>query len=535
MSQPVSTAERLDAWTALAEAGRTGAPERTILRELLRIIAEELGAARASLNLENDSGGAPSMVVRVGSRGSGSSTAERSPALTVPVLSGSVVFDSTPASLDRLDGPRLAALSAAVRAFEQSEHIKRQKFEVNYRGVELEALYDVGLAIAATLNLDELSEEILLRAVSLLDARRGAFYRRDGDQLRLERTFGGAAAKRLPGVALEGLVAGRVEGGVAPLPGGEHLLAVPIRSDQGVHGLLVVADKESRAGVGPFGSSDRRTLELFANQAAIALDNAYLHRQALEKERLEREGELAAEIQKRLLPEITPEISGFELTGWNRSARMVGGDYYNYFHLEEGSHFVVLGDVTGKGMPAALLVSALDSALRLLLGQGLRRQELLAALNEHIWRSSAANTFITLAAVEIDPSSGRTLHASGGHNPTLWLSEGRPVRQLGASGLPIGLFEHASYGFEEIDLASGDLLCLYSDGITECLSSSDEEFGIARLVETLSARLGDPLAETADSICRQMTEFAGDESRGDDQTVVLMRKTERKRTRRSGQ
>ncbi|MFQ5526818.1 MAG: PP2C family protein-serine/threonine phosphatase [Thermoanaerobaculia bacterium] len=523
MPHSVPTAERSDAWTALADANREPAAERKVLHDLLKILTLELGASRATLNLDNDvSGGSP---LAVGSAAADSGDSSERRAFTVPVPGGSVVFEGAPGSPTRLDGPRQAALAAAVRAFEHSRRLKRQKFEVNYRGVELEALYDVGLAIASTLNLDELSEEILLRAVSLLDARRGAFYLRDDEEFRLERTFGGSASTRLPVGSIEGLLRGGAQEDLEVLPGGEHLLAVPIGSGDDVRGLLLVADKESRDGVGPFGSSDRRTLELFANQAAIALENAHLHKQALEKERLEREAELAADIQRRLLPEATPEIAGFELAGWNRPARMVGGDYYNYFHLEEGIHFVVLGDVTGKGMPAALLVSTLHSALRLLLAQGLRREALLSALNGHIWSSSAANTFITLAALEIDPRTGATAYASGGHNPTLWLGGERPVRQLGASGLPIGLFEAASYSFEELDLESGDLVCLYSDGITECESEEEVEYGMARLEEVLRMRLHSSLVETVDSIRGEITEFAGAGPQGDDQTVVLIRKT----------
>ncbi|MCP4203288.1 MAG: SpoIIE family protein phosphatase [bacterium] len=522
MPQPVPTASPADAWEELADASQGRKAERDLLRQLLRILMGELGASVAKLVLNGTVSSQPELVVASDGETSGGSEA-----LEVPVPGGAVCFEGLPAgsAATEIDGPRRAALAAAVRAFDQSEHVKRRQFEVNYRGVELDALYDVGLAIAATLNLDELSEEILLRAVSLLDARRGAFFGSAADEFRLEQTFGGSASERVPAGELERLLTGQTSKAFEVLPGSEHLLAVPIRVEREVKGLLVVADKESREGVGPFGSSDRRTLELFANQAAIALENAYLHRQALEKERLEREGELAAGIQKRLLPETTPEVHGFELTGWSRSARTVGGDYYNYIRLEEGTYFVVLGDVTGKGMPAALLVSTLDSALRLLLNQGLRREDLLFALNRHIFNSSASNTFITLAALELDSATGRGRYASGGHNPSLWLRAGQAPRKLGATGLPIGLFERATYSFEELEFESGDLLCLYSDGITECLSASDEEFGLERLEVSLTERFERPLAETADSICDQMTEFGAAGPRGDDQTVVLVRKS----------
>ena len=182
------------------------------------------------------------------------------------------------------------------------------------------------------------------------------------------------------------------------LPGASHLLAVPIETDSKRRGLLVVADKESRHGVGPFAAADKRTLAMFANQAAIALENAYLHRQALEKERLEREVELAAEIQRRLLPTDFPRLEGFELVGWSRPARHVGGDYYDFLSLSEDRVTAVLADVSGKGLPATLMVSTIHSALRLLLDHFRVGPELIARLNHHITDSSAPNKFITLLA-----------------------------------------------------------------------------------------------------------------------------------------
>src|SRR5258708_3191877 len=189
------------------------------------------------------------------------------------------------------------------------------------------------------------------------------------------------------------------------LPGARYLLGVPIDIDGSPRGLLAVGDKESRRGVGPFPPSDRRTLGLFANQAAIALENARLHLQALEKERLEREMQLAADIQRRILPRGAPEVPGYELLGWNRPARQIGGDYYDLFQRQDGRVGLVVGDVSGKGMPAALMVSTLHSALHLLLDQVGVGPALLEMLNRHVFESSAANKFITLLLAELEPPS----------------------------------------------------------------------------------------------------------------------------------
>ncbi len=423
-------------------------------------------------------------------------------------------------------GPLLVALSACLEAGRLRRRLHQQRFAVNYRGVELEALYDVGLAIASTLELDEVTDAVLMSAVALLDARRGALYLREIGGFRLDRTLGGEAEATLADddPRLAPLLSGSTENCERLLPGAQHLLAVPIEADGKPRGLLVVADKESRSGVGPFAERDRRTLALFANQAAIALQNARLHRQALEKERLERELDLAADIQRRLLPAELPETRDFEVLGWSRPARHVGGDYYDIYGLEPGKLVVVIADVAGKGMPAALLVSTLHSALRLLQDREPLAAEMVARLNRHVVESSGPNKFITLLLGEIDLETGRLAYVNAGHNPALLLRAEGGLEQLEPGGLPLGLFAAAAYRVQEAELAAGDLLCLYSDGITECESPAGEEFGVDRLAALVREHAAAPLTDVMRHLERAVTRFAEGARQGDDQTVVLVRR-----------
>jgi sigma-B regulation protein RsbU (phosphoserine phosphatase) len=427
-------------------------------------------------------------------------------------------------SMERSPGLRLL-LAAHLRGLKVRQQLKRQRFEVNYRVVELEALYEVGLAIAATLDLGELSEVILLRAVSLLDARRGALYLRDRDCLRLERTVGGSATSELAEDSLAGLLAGTVGDGIRALPGVTHFLAVPIETESAVRGLLVVADKETRAGVGSFALADRRTLGLFANQAAIALENARLHRDALEKQRLEREMELAAAIQRRLLPKGVPEVPGYELYGWNRSALQVGGDYYDFLARPGGNLGFALGDVSGKGVPAALLVSTLHSSLRLLADHIATGPDFFARLNQHLIDSSAPNKFVTLFLGELETGSGTIAYLNAGHSPAFVVRASGAVEVLSAGGLPLGLLPHASFRMETLHLAPGDLLCLYSDGVTECAAPGDEEFGLARLAELVARHHAALPREIVEAIDQATVRFAAGLPQADDQTVVIVRRS----------
>ncbi len=527
MSHPAASLFPHDLWQELLASVSHKETERAILQRLLQSVGRTFGLEAAAVYSTRDEGFAREAVfgaeIFPATLGPGEET--RFSSLGIP--SGLILYQALGREARSPAGPALAAIAVSLRAVLLERRLKEKRFEVNYRGVELEALYDVGLAIASTLNLEQLGEEVLLRAVSLLDARRGALYLVSGGDYRLKHTFGGDALSQ---VSLDdGPVADLLRSGSPDeqqlLPGAEHLLAVPIEGDGKPLGLLVVADKESRRGVGPFPESDRRTLSLLANQAAIAIQNAHLHRQALEKERLERELELAAEIQRRLLPATVPEVEGVEWTGWSRPARHVGGDYYDLMSLPSGRVGAVLADVSGKGMPAALMVSTVHSALRLLMDRSDLGPELVSRLNQHIVDSSAPNKFITLLLVELDPACGAVRYVNAGHNPGLLMRSDGSVVELGAGGFPLGLFGDGTYEGASLSMAVGDLLCVYSDGITECFNPDEEEFGAGRLIDLLQP-LGDrPLPEIVRAVDDAVTAFAQGLSQADDQTLVFLRRS----------
>ncbi|MGH9379992.1 MAG: PP2C family protein-serine/threonine phosphatase [Thermoanaerobaculia bacterium] len=422
-------------------------------------------------------------------------------------------------------GPVRLALEAAARALTLAEQLRRQRFAASYHGVELQALYDVGLAIASTLEIERLVPEILAHAVALLDARRGALYLTRDGRLEREATLAGTARQvALPDEpTVRCLLAGEQPDAQDLLPGARHLLAVAVGDESRPRGLLVVADKESRSGVGPFSRGDRQTLSLFANQAAIALETAELHAQALEKEGLERELSLASQIQARLLPTSFPRLPGHEVYGWSRPARQVGGDYYDLLPLQEQRFGFVLGDVTGKGMPAALMVSTLHAAWRLLAAAG-EAQELLTRINGYLFRSSAANHFATLFFGSLDPASGHVRYINAGHNPAVVVSADGSSRLLPSGGLPIGLLEGSRWQEQETRLAPGELLCVYSDGLTEANAADGEELGLDRLTGLLVAGRDRPLADLMDDLRAQLDAWAADTPQSDDQTVLLLRR-----------
>ena len=219
-----------------------------------------------------------------------------------------------------------------------------------------------------------------------------------------------------------------------------------------------------------------------------------------------------------------PSTPGFDLMGWNRPAQQVGGDYYDFLPMENGNLGVTVGDVSGKGIPAALLVSTLHSAVRLMLDRVEVGPMLLQRLNQHIHASSAPNKFITLLLAQLDLETSDLRYVNAGHNPGLLIRADGTSTTLEPGGLPLGLLAGGAYRCESLHMGPGDLLCLYSDGITEAASPSDEEFGLDRLCALLTQYRHAHLQELVQLIDVEVREFSAGQPQGDDQTLVLLRR-----------
>lgn len=406
----------------------------------------------------------------------------------------------------------------------------RMGFELKMRLWELESLYDLGLSIARTLDLESLVDDVLLKSVSLLNARMGTLVLNhpSGDGL-LSRDVGGSLVTREFTSEIpyeEEFVANDRASRPAAFANApaEKLLGVPITCDGKRLGILIVADKENRSGgVDDWTESDKRVLKLFGNQAAIALENARLHREAVEKERMEREIELAASIQKTILPTALPLGVGLELAGGNRPTRQVGGDYFNVFPLPDGRTVLCVADVSGKGVPAALLVSTVHACLQLLIPVHASDLPTLALqINRHLVGFSSTRKFVTLFIAVHDPVRRELRYLNAGHNPGLWLSDDR-LERLPSGGVPIGMLPNALHKEAAISVTPGDIVLLYSDGITEAINADDEEFGMERLEALVRSGCKSPMLEMSDCVLDAVSAFTRGVAQYDDQTVLVAR------------
>ena len=420
-------------------------------------------------------------------------------------------------SEEDLDIIRAAAAFAGAMIANQRLALEMREgdFQLKYRLWELESLYDIGLSIAATLNIDELADEILFRMISLTNARRAALFLREGELFNVYRSFGEVAISE---EAIEELES---KGEAISLEDGK-VVAVPIKGSNSMIGVLAAAEREMRdGGIGAFEANDLRLLSQFGNQVSIALENARLHKEGLRKQAMEREMELAATIQRDILPKSIPSIEGIDLAALSRPARQVGGDYHAFFEHENGVTMVV-ADVAGKSMPAALLVSALHAAVQLLFAEGRELGDIATELNKHIHRWSAENKFVTFIVASIDREAQTLQFVNAGHNSCYVLTEAR-LELLRSHGLPIGILAQSKYMIQTLPFPRGSAVVLYSDGITEAENEAGEEFENERLEALLRQNIDAPAAVLRDRIAAAVDQFVGSAAQKDDQTLVIAR------------
>lgn len=298
-------------------------------------------------------------------------------------------------------------------------------------------------------------------------------------------------------------------------------LCVPLWDNRNIVGL-VYADRASIPE--RFTEDDLRLLTLLANVAAVKIENARLFEDALESSRIERELELACQIQKNFLPREDPAVPGYDISGRARACSHVGGDYYDFLRLGEGRWGLVIADVSGSGVSAALLMASVRAALHAEARPGVVLPALAARLNAFVHRSSEISGFISFFYGELEAASGQFRFFNAGHNPPLLLRDGVVVEALAGTGLCLGMFENSSYEAREVLLLPGDLLCLYTDGITESRTADGDEFGEDGLIGTLRDGAALPAGRAVERVFEAAARFSGLAEANDDATVVLVKR-----------
>jgi sigma-B regulation protein RsbU (phosphoserine phosphatase) len=300
-----------------------------------------------------------------------------------------------------------------------------------------------------------------------------------------------------------------------PLPGRERLM-----------GLMTLGPKLSEQ---PYTPTDLRVLQSLAIQTGLALEISELAlslaNEAAHRERINREIEIAREVQQRLFPQKLPQIPGLDFAGVCRAALGVGGDYYDLIQLENGKLGLAIGDVSGKGISAALLMSGLRASLRGVTMDGSGNlAKMMQRINGLVYESSASNRYATFFFATLDPATREVHYVNAGHNaPMLVRSGSGQVIRLEAGGTPVGLLPGASYEEQSVTMTPGDLLLCYTDGISEAMNLDDEEWGEDRMLEAVKKTPGAAAKDVLHEVFRAADEFAGEAPQHDDMTLLIAR------------
>jgi len=414
----------------------------------------------------------------------------------------------------------------------------KNESELKKRKLELEILYAVGLEVTFLAeSLKDIADKILENAVGLLDARAGALFLYDESRKTLEPTASINISpedlkeinENFPVIsyALNEKTSSIRSNQAAesdPFPDSE-IIAIPIIYKNEVKGVFVLLDKESRGAKDNFNEDDKKLLSAFANQAAVAIENARLYRISLEKERIQREIELAAEIQKSLIPESFPALPGYDISGVCIPCRTVGGDYYNYFQLPEGRILIAVADVSGKGVPAALFVSSINSVLYAQIDQDYDLMKMIGILSKAIYQSVTSGKYATAFFLEIDPVKSMIRYINAGHNPPIMLTGDNRKIELTEGGFCIGMFKESIYKTQELAFNKGDQILIYTDGVTEQTNEIDDYFGEEPLNDILSKNINSTAADINQRIIQSVYQFSNKKQLQDDLTLVMIKKT----------
>jgi len=448
------------------------------------------------------------------------------PEATIALASGD---RTTSGLLEAIEGARTKPEHVAVNATAKS-------------GDLLALISKVGITLLASATLNETLEQIVSLVFEAVPADRCLIMMRDegsSEELRvavarLRSRAGEVGEIRVSRNVLDEVVIRgksvltsdaqhdpRFASGTVVLQGVRSVLAVPLGVADKVFGIIYA---DSPIAEGRFTEDHLKVLTTLASVAAIRVENNRLIESRLDRERLERELALASEIQQRFQPTAPPIVPGYELQGISFPCYEIGGDYYDFIERDDGRLVIALGDVSGKGTAAALLMSSLHAAVH---AQSASHDSLvgtISAVNRYLADNIPSNRFVTLFYAELDPQSGALSFLNAGHNPPLIVHAAGTVEQLASGGLPLGIKPDAEYREGRTQLQYGDVLCIYSDGVTEAVSPTGEEFGPTRLYEVVSRNIDASAAGIRDSIESALTKFAQGTRAADDITLVIVKR-----------
>lgn len=407
---------------------------------------------------------------------------------------------------------------------------------------ELSVLNEIATTITTTQPIEKIIDHIVMKCIKHLEVEEGTVSllakQEEGDRFTTMVRKQDLTMERVP-IRLDSQITGWMLMKKQPLMSNdvrtderftlaeEHykffhsILGVPLKAKGDLIGYLAVFNKKEGK---EFTEDDRKLLSIIASQSAQLIENARLYEEEKEYLSMKEEMRLAQTIQMNLLPEVKPELNGYDISATNIPAKEVGGDYFDFISLNEDHFAFCIADITGKGMPAALLMSNLQASLRSQALINVETSLCVNNINRLLYNNTESNKFATLFYGVLDTERHVIEYCNAGHDQPIHIRNGMIDSELEATGLILGVLEEFPYEQDQVHMEVNDVLVLYTDGITEAMNPDEEEFGIERTREILLKHSDKSAIEIQDMLINAIVSHAGSQKQSDDITLMVIKR-----------
>ena len=400
---------------------------------------------------------------------------------------------------------------------------------------ELKTLFEIGKELNSTLDVDKIINLLVYTVMGEMVVNRVVIFLKAADKFEFSLSRGLENSEINPhdlvGPELQALLSTIVapiiiantvhdKPELEPLHEMGFSVIVPLRIQEQNEGVLLLGPKITTT---PFYDNEMEYLATLGNQAMISLANARLFEEALEKKALEEEMNIAREIQQQLFPAKLPPISGFDIAATNISSRQVGGDYYDCIQLDDDNFGIAIGDVSGKGAPASLLMANVQATLHALIHTELPIADMIAKINHITHENTTPDKFITFFYGILNTRTRTFTYCNAGHNPPYHFHADGSFDLLETGGLLLGMFSNMPYETGQVQLKPGDWLMLYTDGVNEAINPREEEFGTDNIEQILQHYQGESARNMLSSMLAAVHKFADGTPQSDDITMVILK------------
>jgi sigma-B regulation protein RsbU (phosphoserine phosphatase) len=405
-------------------------------------------------------------------------------------------------------------------------------------------LFDLIAQINSKMDLNRLLTSIMEAAKTMMDAEASSLFLLDAENEELEISIPtGEASGRITGFripmnqGIAGWVATHNEPLLVPdvsqdprfggdVPGSmfitRNLICVPMKNADGK--LIGVLQAINHLGEGPFLESEIPLFQRLADQAAISLERERLFHEFMEKQKMEEQLNVARDIQRHLWPRLLPNLPGYSIIGQSKPALEVGGDYYDFIPLDDGKFAFVIGDVSGKGVGAGLIMATLRATLRTQFAQHSDIDRAIQLVNKAVTNDTRPTEFVTMFLAILDPATHVLTYVNAGHNPPYIVDEDGTITELNAGGPVVGILHPMHFDSQSVEMKPGSVLLLYTDGVTEAENEAGEMFEEPKLQAYLRENITQTIDGIHKSLMNAIEEFQGDAQQADDITIIFLKR-----------